>query len=51
MEPDPNAAILPADVRQSFLTDIEEVIADVAAKMPDHAAFIDRHCKAPSLAG
>jgi tryptophan halogenase len=49
MEPDPNAAIISADVRASFLADIEEVIADVAAKMPDHAGFIDRYCKAPSV--
>ena len=47
---DPNAAIMPADIRRSFLADIEEVIADAAARMPDHAAFIDRYCKAPSLA-
>jgi tryptophan halogenase len=47
---DPNAAIMPAEVRRSFLGDIEEVIADAAGRMPDHAAFIDRYCKAPPLA-
>jgi len=46
---DPNAAMVSADVRTSFLADIEDVIADVAAGMPDHAAFIDRHCKAPAI--
>lgn len=47
---DPNAAIMPPEVRTSFLTDIEEVIADAAGRMPDHAAFIDRYCKAPAIA-
>jgi tryptophan halogenase len=46
---DPNAAIMPAEVRTSFLADIEEVIADAAGRMPDHAAFIDRYCKAPAI--
>ena len=50
MGQDPNAAILPAEVRTAFLTDIEEVIADAAGRMPDHAAFIDRYCKAPPIA-
>lgn len=50
MGQDPNAAIVPADIRSSYLGDIEEVIAEVAADMPAHAAFIDRHCKAPPLA-
>ena len=47
---DPNAALVTADVRTSFLADIADVTAEVAAGMPDHAAFIDRHCKAPPLA-
>jgi tryptophan halogenase len=47
---DPHAAIMPAEVRRSFLADIEEVIADAAGRMPDHAAFIDRYCKAPAIA-
>ena len=46
---DPNAAMVSADVRTEFLADIAEVTADVAASMPDHAAFIDRHCKAPPI--
>jgi len=46
---DPNAAMVSGDVRTSFLEDIEEVIVDVASRMPDHAAFIDHHCKASSL--
>ncbi|MDB5709931.1 MAG: tryptophan 7-halogenase, partial [Sphingomonas bacterium] len=50
MGQDPNAAIVSAHVRTSFLSDIAEVTADVATGMPDHAAFIDRHCKAPPLA-
>jgi len=41
---------MPAEVRRSFLADIEEVIADAAGRMPDHAAFIDRYCKAPPIA-
>ncbi len=44
---DPNARIVSSEVRSSYLADIEEVTADVAAGMPDHAAFIDRHCRAP----
>ena len=47
---DPNAAIMPADLRASFLDDIVDVIADAAARMPDHAAFIERYCKAPQVA-
>lgn len=48
---DPNAAMVAREVRRDFLTDIAEVTAEVAAGMPDHAAFIDRHCKAPTLSG
>ena len=44
---DPNAGIVPAEVRSSYLADIAEVTADVAARMPDHAAFIAHHCRAP----
>ncbi len=46
---DPNAAMVSADVRTEFLADIAEVTADVAASMPDHAAFIERHCRAPEM--
>ena len=49
MGTDPNAAIVSADVRSSYLADIADVTAEVAAGMPDHATFIDRHCKAPPL--
>ena len=47
MQPDPNARMIPPATRDGFLRDIVTVTADVAAAMPDHAAFIERHCKAP----
>jgi len=50
MTPDPNVGMIPDAMRSAFLEDIVETVADVARAMPDHAAFIDRHCKAPPLA-
>ena len=46
---DPNAAMVAADVRTEFLADMADVTADVATRMTDHAAFVDRHCKAPPV--
>ena len=48
---DPMVDLIPDDQARAFLRDIEEVIADVADRMPDHAAFIARHCAAPATAG
>ncbi len=46
MNYDPMVDMIPdADVA-GFMHDIAEVNAEVAAAMPDHQAFIDRHCKA-----
>jgi tryptophan halogenase len=47
---DPMVEMLPDDELAAILREIEEVNADVADAMPDHAEFIARHCKAPSLA-
>lgn len=46
---DPMVDMVPDDQALSFLRDIEEVIADCARNMPDHAAFIARNCQAPPL--
>jgi tryptophan 7-halogenase len=43
--------ILPEAQIAAFLKDIEEVIEDCANAMPDHAAFIRRHCQAPPMHG
>ncbi len=32
-----------------FLKDVEDVVADVAAGLPTHEAFIARHCQAPKV--
>ena len=47
---DPMVEMLPDDELAAILREIEEVNADVADAMPDHAEFIARHCKAPALA-
>ncbi len=49
MRHDPMVDMVPDDQALSFLRDIEEVIADCARAMPDHAAFIARTCQAPPL--
>ncbi|WP_454882882.1 tryptophan halogenase family protein [Sphingomonas oryzagri] len=49
MRYDPMVDMVPEDQALSFLRDIEEVIADCARSMPDHAAFIARNCPAPRL--
>lgn len=46
MKHDPMVDLIPDDQALSFLRDIEEVIADAADRMPDHAAFIARNCRA-----
>ncbi len=47
-EHDPMVDLIPDEQALGFLRDIEEVIADVAQAMPDHAAFIAKHCRAPA---
>ena len=47
---DPVVDMIPEDDVIAFMRDIEDVNADVAAAMPTHEAFIDRHCKAPPIA-
>jgi tryptophan halogenase len=47
---DPMVDLVPQADVAAFLRDVEDVIADCARGMPDHAAFIARHCAAPSLA-
>ncbi len=37
---DPVVDMLPDDERRRFLGDVEHTVADVAARMPDHAAFL-----------
>ncbi|KRC78986.1 tryptophan halogenase family protein [Sphingomonas sp. Root241] len=46
---DPMVEMIPQATVAEFMHDVQEVVADVANAMPDHAAFIDRHCKAPPL--
>lgn len=48
---DPVVEMLPKGEVTSFLRDIEEVIDEVADAMPDHAAFVARHCPAPPAPG
>jgi tryptophan halogenase len=43
---DPMVDMIPAAQAAAFLGDVEEVIAEVAAGMPTHEAFIARHCQA-----
>jgi tryptophan halogenase len=49
MRYDPMVDMIPDDQAMSYLRDIEEVIQDVAERMPDHAAYIARNCAAPPL--
>lgn len=46
---DPMVDMIPAEQASAFLKDVEEVIADVAAGLPTHEAFIARHCRAPAM--
>lgn len=46
---DPMVDMVPAAEASAFLKDIEEVVAQVAASLPTHEAFIERHCRAPAL--
>ncbi|MBB5716309.1 tryptophan halogenase family protein [Sphingomonas aerophila] len=46
---DPVVDMVPEAQSTAFLGDVEEVVADVARAMPGHAAFIARHCRAPSI--
>ena len=47
--PDPMVDLLPEAEIRSYLRDIEEVIADTAQRLPDHAAFISRMRKPAAL--
>jgi tryptophan halogenase len=47
---DPMVEMIPEATVAEFMHDVQEVVADVANAMPDHAAFIARHCQAPPLA-
>ena len=40
--PDPMVDLLPEAEIAAYLRDIEDVIADTASRLPDHAAFIAR---------
>ena len=42
MRPDPVTVFVADEDLTGFLDDIAEVIADVAAKMPDHGEFVRR---------
>ena len=49
MRYDPMTDMIPDDQALAFLRDIEEVIADCANGMPDHAGFVARHAAAPTV--
>jgi hypothetical protein len=42
MRADPVTQFVPADEIAGFLGDIEDVIVDVAATLPDHGEFVSR---------
>ncbi|KIU30140.1 tryptophan halogenase [Sphingomonas melonis] len=46
---DPMVDMIPAEQTTAFLKDVEDVVADVAAGLPTHEAFIARHCQAPKV--
>ncbi len=48
---DPMVDMIPDAQTTAFLSDVEEVIAEVASSLPTHEAFIARHCQAPPLQG
>jgi tryptophan halogenase len=45
----PLASLQPDDEVAEYLESVRGVIAQCVAQMPDHQAYIDRHCKAPPL--
>jgi tryptophan 7-halogenase len=49
MRADPMTAMLGDDELREILGEVVAVNAAVAAAMPDHAAYIARHCQAPPL--
>lgn len=50
MRYDPMTDMIPDEQALSYLRDMEEVIAECADGLPDHAEFIARHAAAPPLA-
>ncbi|HWD68290.1 MAG TPA: tryptophan halogenase family protein [Caulobacteraceae bacterium] len=48
MNYDPVVDMVPEAQLRHFMRDVEGTIADCAQAMPDHAAFIARHCAAPA---
>jgi tryptophan halogenase len=46
---DPMVELIPDEQALGYLRDIEEVIADTAAKMPDHADFVSRIGQPPKM--
>ena len=46
MRHDPMVDLIPDADALAYLRDIEAVIDDVSARMPDHAAFVARNCSA-----
>ncbi|MEK7661709.1 MAG: tryptophan 7-halogenase, partial [Pseudomonadota bacterium] len=45
-KPDPSVDLISQTEAQELLDDIQEVIADCVDKMPNHAEFIAKYCKA-----
>jgi tryptophan halogenase len=49
MNYDPVVDMIPEPQLRHFMRDVEETIADCAQGMPDHAAYVARHCAAPPI--